>query len=121
MNALYDRINDLCKAKGVAVSRMCLDLGLSKSIVSGLKTGRKKSLSAGTAQKIASYLDVSVGYLLGLEDNPPQKNTSHMNVAEKLPEILKDDELVEMFDAFYILDEKKRKIVLNLIRSLTEL
>ena len=121
MNALYDRINSLCKTKGVAVSRMCLDLDLSKSIVSGLKTGRKKGLSAGTAQKIASYLDVSVGYLLGLEDKPLQNDTPHVNVAEKLLEILKDDEFVEMLDAFYILDEKKRKIVLNLIRSLTEL
>ena len=33
-----------------------------------LKSGRKKGVNAETAQKIASYFGVSVGYLLGEED-----------------------------------------------------
>lgn len=65
MCTLYDRIQELCKSKGVSGSRMCLDLGLSKSTLSDIKSGRKKGVSTATAQKMASYLNVSVGYLLG--------------------------------------------------------
>ena len=68
MCTLYDRIQELCKKKGVSGSRMCLDLGLSKSTLSDIKSGRKKGVSTATAQKIASYLNVSVGYLLGEEE-----------------------------------------------------
>lgn len=46
---------------------MCADLGLSKSLMTDLKMGRKKGVSAETAQKLASYFGVSVGYLLGEE------------------------------------------------------
>ena len=69
MCTLYDRITELCKAKGVSGSRMCLDLGLSKSTLSDIKSGRKKGVSTSTAQKIANYFNVSVGYLLGEEEN----------------------------------------------------
>ena len=68
MRTLYDRITELCKAKGVSGSRMCLDLGLSKSTLSDIKSGRKKGISTSTAQKMASYLGVSVDYLLGEEE-----------------------------------------------------
>ena len=68
MCTLYDRITELCKAKGVSGSRMCLDLGLSKSTLSDIKSGRKKGISTSTAQKMASYLGVSVDYLLGEEE-----------------------------------------------------
>lgn len=67
MCTLYDRITELCKEKGVSGSRMCLDLGLSKSTLSDIKSGRKKGISTTTAQKMAAYLGVSVGYLLGEE------------------------------------------------------
>jgi transcriptional regulator with XRE-family HTH domain len=68
MYNLYNRIMDLCKAKGVSGSRMCLELGLSKSTLSDIKAGRKKGISTTTAQKIAAYFDVPVDYLLGNED-----------------------------------------------------
>lgn len=67
MCTLYERIMLLCKEKGVSGSRMCIDLGLSKSTLSDMKSGRKSGLSTGNAQKIAAYLGVSVGYLLGEE------------------------------------------------------
>lgn len=68
MCTLYDRIQALCKSKGVSGSRMCLDLGLSKSTLSDIKSGRKKGVSTDTARKIAGYFNVSVGYLLGEEE-----------------------------------------------------
>lgn len=73
MCTLYERIQELCKSKGVTGSRMCLELGLSKSTLSDIKSGRKKGISTATAQKIAAYFDVTVGYLLGEEEMPQNK------------------------------------------------
>ena len=73
MCTLHSRITELCKERGISGSRMCLDLGLSKSTLSDLKSGRKKSFTMETAHKIASYLNVSVGYLLGEEEKEQKK------------------------------------------------
>lgn len=67
MSTLYERLAQLCTERGIRGGRMCADLGLSKSLMTDLKMGRKKSVSAETAQKLASYFGVSVGYLLGEE------------------------------------------------------
>lgn len=72
MCTLYERIQDLCQKNGISASRMCLNLGISKSTMSDMKSGRKNGVSTQTAQKIASYFGVSVGYLLGEEDAPDQ-------------------------------------------------
>lgn len=69
---LYETLNELCKKKGVKGGRMCSDLGISKSLMTDLKSGRKKSVNAETAQKLATYFNVSVGYLLGEEAKKEQ-------------------------------------------------
>ena len=72
MGTLYERINALCKSKGVSGSRMCLDLGLSKSTMSDLKNGRIKGISIPTAQKIAGYFGITVDELYGEEEKKEQ-------------------------------------------------
>ena len=109
MCTLYERIQSLCKDKGVSGSRMCLDLGLSKSTLSDIKSGRKKGVSTATAQKIAGYFDVTVGYLLGEEEN------------EK-PTVQEDDELSmemkELVDRIKTLPEEKVQLLLQLAKSI---
>ena len=85
MCTLHSRITELCKERGISGSRMCLDLGLSKSTLSDLKSGRKKSFTAETAHKIASYLNVSVAYLLGEEEKDIKKEqpTEYDGLSEK--------------------------------------
>ena len=68
MSILYDRISTLCAQSNITPSKLCSELGISRSIVTDLKAGRKKDLAATTAYKIAKYFGVSVGYLLGFED-----------------------------------------------------
>ena len=68
MSILYDRIYSLCTLSNITPCKMCTELGISRSIVTDLKAGRKKDLAATTAYKIAKYFGVSVGYLLGYED-----------------------------------------------------
>lgn len=67
MASLYETIEVLCNQKGIRPGRLCADLGLSRGLMTDLKMGRKKGVNADTAQKIAAYLGVSVGYLLGQE------------------------------------------------------
>ena len=67
MENLFDRIQSLCEEKGIRPGRLCNELGISRSLMTDLKMGRKKTVNAETAQKIAGFLGVSVGYLLGRE------------------------------------------------------
>ena len=68
MGNLYDTILALCESRGIKGGKMCTDLGISKGLLTDLKMGRRTGVSAVTAQKIAAYFDVSVGYLLGEEE-----------------------------------------------------
>ena len=111
MCTLYDRIQELCKSKGVSGSRMCLDLGLSKSTLSDIKSGRKKGVSTATAQKIAAYFDVTVGYLLGEEE-------------KEKPTVQEDDELTGnqrlLMEFAKSLSEDQAALALRLLKSLVE-
>lgn len=68
MANLYESILKLCERDGIRPGRLCDELGISRGLMTDLKMGRKKSISAETAQKIASFFGVSVGVLLGHED-----------------------------------------------------
>ena len=68
MGNLYETIIALCNEKGIKGGKMCTDTGISKGLLTDLKMGRRSGVSAATAQKIASYFGVSVGYLLGEEE-----------------------------------------------------
>ena len=111
MCTLHGRITELCKERGISGSRMCLDLGMSKSTMSDLKSGRKKSVTAETAQKIASYLGVTVAYLLGEEEKEAKK--------EQPIEIdgLSDD-LKELIDRIKTLPEEKIQLLLQLAKTI---
>ena len=71
MESLFDRIQSLCEEKDIRPGRLCNELGISRSLMTDLKMGRKKTVNAETAQKIAAFFGVSVGYLLGREGEDP--------------------------------------------------
>ena len=71
MSSLYRNIQQLCISKGIRPGRLCDEIGISRGLMTDLKMGRKKSVNAETAQKIAAFFGVSVGYLLGQEDTQP--------------------------------------------------
>lgn len=110
MVTLYERLSDLCQEKGVKGGRMCTDLGFSKSLMTDLKSGRKKGVNADTAQKIASYFGVSVGYLLGeeeKEEKPAQEDELSENV-KKLVDFVKS------------VPEDKAEMILRVMKSIVE-
>ena len=65
MCTIYENIKVLCDEKNIKPGRMCTDIGISKSILTGLKNGTKKNIQTDTAQKIADYFGVSVDRVLG--------------------------------------------------------
>ena len=74
MDNLFTRIESLCEAKNIRPGRLCDELGLSRSLMTDLKMGRKKSVNAETAQKIADFFGVSVGFLLGQSQDKALQN-----------------------------------------------
>lgn len=117
MGTLYERIIALCKSKGVSGSRMCLDLGLSKSTLSDMKNGRTKGISVPTAQKIAGYFGITVDELYGTEE---KIQADPVGMAERHFEMIMDEDFSEIFEDFKTLDATKRKIVKDLVHSLAE-
>lgn len=86
---LYNKLIELCNSKGVSGSRMCVELGISKSTMTDLKNGRIKSVSATNAQKIASYFNITVDELYGKEKSSP-------GAEEKTPRERKYDEIISL-------------------------
>lgn len=102
MSNLYETISLLCDQRGIKPGRLCAELGLSRGLMTDLKMGRKKGLNAETAQKIAAYFDVTVGYLLGSEN-------------EKSPmELTMDDFTYAMYREGQVLTEENKQKLLEM-------
>lgn len=88
MLPVYDRIESLCKEKGINVTEMCKLSGVSRSVLSDYKTGRKQSISTPNIEKIADFFEVSMDYVLCKTD------------IKKTPALTKRDEREITFDDF---------------------
>ena len=108
MGTLYERIIDLCEKKGIKGGKMCTDLGMSKGTLTDLKMGRQTGLSAAKAQKIASYLGVSVGYLLGEE-------TEESSETKKSPSVELTEGERMLLELFRKVPENQQQMVLQMI------
>ena len=90
---------------------MCTDIGMSKGILTDLKMGRQTGVSAANAQKIASYFGVSVGYLLGEEDEKKEQPTEY----DRLPEKKK-----MLMDFVMSVPDDKAEMLLRVMKSIVE-
>lgn len=99
MSELYNRIKDACAARSLTVSAMCVELGMSKSVMSDLRSGRKKTLSADTLARIADHLGVTADSLLG----------------KAAPDVLADVDIA-FYGQFKELDEADKAIVREMVR-----
>ena len=88
MGNLYKTIIALCEEKGIKGGKMCTDTGISKGLLTDLKMGRRSGVSAATAQKIASYFGVSVGYLLGEEQKKETATENGNGLSESKRQLL---------------------------------
>ena len=105
MENLYDNIQALCSARNIRPGRLCDELGLSRGLMTDLKMGRKKTLNAETAQKIAAYFGISVGQLLGQEE-------AAKDVLEQVD--------VAFYGDFKELDEAEKEAVRDMVRIMRQ-
>ena len=104
MENLYETIDKLCQERGIRPGRLCADLGLSRGLMTDLKMGRKKGVNAETARKIADYLGVSVGYLLG----------------QAAPRDVLDEVDVAFYGDFKELNEQEKNAVRDMVRIMRQ-
>ncbi len=83
MGTLYENVTSLCTEKGIKGGKMCVDLGISKSLMTKLRDNPARQITSETAKKIADYFGVSVERVLtGEKENAPDPQAESVN--EKL-------------------------------------
>lgn len=65
MGSLYENIKRLCDEHGTTPSRVCVELGFSKAIMTSLRSGRTSSLNAAKLKAFADYFGVTIDELTG--------------------------------------------------------
>jgi transcriptional regulator with XRE-family HTH domain len=124
MANLYEKIMALCKEKGIPGSKMCDDLGFSRSMLTELKKGRAKTLKLETAAAIADYFDITVDYLSGRErkkEMPILTKKDEQDIEKELSETLKQlesDQEGLMFSGEPLDDETKELLAVSLRNSM---
>lgn len=112
MGTLYENIMALCDSRGIKGGKMCTDIGISKGLLTDLKMGRRTGVSAVTAQKIASYFDVSVGYLLGEEAKNAPAESGKGDVLDEVD--------VAFYGEFKELSEDDKEIVRSMVTAMRQ-
>ena len=84
---MYERFEQLLQKRGVTPYKVSKETGVTQTSLSNWKSGRKKP-SAKTLQKMADYFGVTVGYLMGTEEEEPNATDKENN-----PIVLDDDAL----------------------------
>lgn len=101
-------VRQLCKDKGIAISTLEKDLGFANGYLNPKKITK---LPYDRAVSIASYLNVSVAYLLG-EETPETKKDPEERLLSEV-----DKELLEMLRQ---IPEDQKKLWLDMGRALAD-
>ena len=107
MGKLYETIQSLCQKKGIKPGKLCADLGISRGLMTDLKMDRRTGVSAQTADKIAKYLGVSVGFLLGTES------------ARESSDVL-DEVDIAFYGEFKQLDQEQQETIRDMVRLMRQ-
>ncbi len=70
---LSERLTELRNQKGLSKRELSLRFGLEQSTYGKYELGQRQP-SLDVLQQLADFFEVSTDYLLGLTDNPSQKN-----------------------------------------------
>jgi len=108
-NVIYKNIKELCDSHTprISFSKMCVDLGLSKSLGCKLKENPDRNINGETAQKIANYFGVSVDRVLGKgqKEKPTPENGSGRAYED-----------IELAEAFMRADEATKAAIRLLLK-----
>lgn len=85
----YDRVNALCRERGISITALAIELGFSKGTPSNWKRMTKPP-RAENVKKIADYFGIPVEYLY---DTDPAAQVPPAPEAQKEKPTVQDDEL----------------------------
>lgn len=110
-----EKIREARLAKGMTQEELGRLLGVQKSAIAKYEKGRVVNIKRSTLKKISDILGIRPSELIyeKIEKNPAEMAELHF-------EIIMDEDFVGMFEDFRILDEQKRKIVIDLVHNLAE-
>lgn len=116
-NVIYTSIKSLCDAHTppISFSKMCVDLGLSKSLGTKLKDDPGKRINSETAQLIADYFMVSVDCVLG---NEQKKETPTSQTTDE--RITFDDFTYAMQNEAKDLTDMDKQLLLSMAKQLND-
>ena len=110
--SFYENFVLLCEKKGVKPGRAATECGINRSNVTNWKNNGYTP-RGDVLQKLATYFDVSVGVLLGDDEDV----TGNLVFAGR--DVL-DDVDVAFYGAFRELDEEQKETVRDMVRVMRE-
>lgn len=93
MSGFYERLEFLCKRRGITFYRMCKSTGISASVITDLKVGRRKGVNAASAERLATYFGVTISYLLG----KGELDEEQADIAEYVDELKNREDMRRLF------------------------
>lgn len=113
MGKMSDIIDARLKELGIKGSKMCDDLGMSRSTLTELRKGRSNTLKVEKAAAIADYLGLSVQELLG-------EDTKKAPTPEGEREITMDDFTYAMQNESKDLTDADKQLLLSMAKQLND-
>ena len=112
---IYQRIRDICKAKGLTITGVERELGFAKGSLSKID---KNNPSSERIQKLSSYLGVSTKYLLtGEEDDGYYYDEETAQIAQ---EIFDNKELGLLMSASRGMSPDELKALTKFVQSMIQ-
>ena len=113
----YDRINELCKERGISITALEEELGFGRGSIGKLKKGT--TMSSARLQKIADRLGTTSDYLL----NGTVQTSEHLSAYyedqrayELAKKIFENQRLRMLFDAAEDVDPEDLELVINMVK-----
>lgn len=112
---MKNRIRELRKANGLTMKQLGEVVDLAESTISQYETGKRQPDNE-TLLKISEYFGVTVGYLLGVEENKTpaesSRSISHNDILDEVD--------IAFYDGYRELSEDDKETVRDMVRVMRE-
>lgn len=111
----FDRINELCKKRGISITALEVELGFGRGSIGKLKKGT--TMSSARLQKIADRLGTTTDYLLNgvQEDVQGQEYYSDVKSALMAQQMFENKQLRALFHVQKNIDPERFKAFCDMI------
>lgn len=119
---LADNLRKIRKEHKLTQQNIADVLGIDRTTYTSYETGTSTP-SPATLYKLSKIYNVSIGYIMGVEENfptPKKKNTrTHVSSGNDVITMLKKDEK-ELLMCYRVADEKSKQIILDYIKRIAQ-